>query len=95
MIRGGRKVLFEQNIEDEFFECETNGVISDSIVQNWTPSALDCYRIGCDCTVCPIALGNYSFKCKMNHIVNALLKTYGAPNENLIAKKVMENNNVA
>lgn len=68
----------------EYFECKTNGLISDSIVQNWTPSALDCYKLNCECVKCPIAHRHYSFKCKMNQIVDILLETKGVPDENSI-----------
>ncbi len=72
------------NEDYEYFECKTNGVISDSIVQNWTPSALDCYKINCKCVDCPIAHRHYSFKCKMNEIVDILLQTKGIPDEESI-----------
>ncbi len=65
----------------ELFECQTKGVISDSIVQNWTPSALECYKLNCKCKNCPIYKTGYSFKCKMKYIVDELLKTKGLPNE--------------
>ena len=68
----------------EYFECKTDGMISESIVQNWTPSALDCYKINCKCVQCPIAHRHYSFKCKMNEIVEILLETKGLPDENSI-----------
>lgn len=70
-----------QNFGDEQFECQTNGAISDSIVQNWTLQALECYKIKCRCEDCPITKAHYSFKCQMMHIVDILLKTKGAPNE--------------
>lgn len=68
----------------EFFECNTNGIISDSILQNWTQSAIDCYNINCNCKQCPITKAGYSFKCQMKHVVNILLKTKGEPDENAI-----------
>ena len=68
----------------EYYECKTNGLISDSILQNWTPSALDCYKINCDCTSCPIAHRHYSFKCKMKEVVKVLLQTKGIPDEETI-----------
>ena len=67
--------------EYEVFECQTGGVISDSIVQNWTRSALECYKLGCDCSLCPINHAGYSFKCQMKYIVDELLKTKGLPDE--------------
>lgn len=65
----------------EQFECQTNGIISDSIVQNWTRQALDCYKIKSNCSKCPITKAKYSFKCQMKHIVDILLRTQGVPNE--------------
>ncbi len=66
---------------EEFFECQTKGVISNSIIQNWTKSALDCYKINSRCDLCPIAHANYSFKCKMKQVVEVLIKTQGLPDE--------------
>jgi len=78
------------NFKNEFFEAQTNGIISDSIVQNWTLSALECYKIKSDCNLCPIAKMNYSFKCKMKEVVEILLKTKGLPNEREILIKARE-----
>lgn len=75
---------YGRNPENEKFVCQTNGVISDSIVQNWTQTALDCYKINCNCAICPITKAKYSFKCQMKHIVDILLKTRGIPDENAI-----------
>ncbi len=70
--------------EYDEFECQTNGVISDSIVQNWTLQALSCYKINSNCAVCPIKKAGYSFKCQMKRIVDILLKTQGLPDEKAI-----------
>ena len=70
--------------KEDFFECQTNGVISSSIVQNWTIQALECYKLNCDCKKCPITKAHYSFKCQMKKVVDVLLKTKGKPNEALI-----------
>ena len=75
------------DFDDEQFICQTNGIISDSIVQNWTLSALECYKINCNCAICPITKAKYSFKCQMKHIVDILLKTQGLPDENAICQK--------
>lgn len=69
------------NFKEESFICQTNGIISDSIVQNWTLQAYDCYKINCNCSICPITKANYSFKCQMKSIVKILLETKGLPNE--------------
>ena len=72
---------YSNSFKEEFFECQTNGIISDSIVQNWTLQALECYKLNSDCKNCPITKAHYSFKCQMKHIVEILLKTKGLPNE--------------
>lgn len=78
--------------EYSVFECQTNGVISESIVQNWTRSALECYKLSCDCSLCPIANGGYSFKCQMKYIVDELLKTKGLPDEAQIMDSAIQQN---
>lgn len=72
---------YGQSFKEEHFVCQTNGIISDSIVQNWTIQALECYKLNSKCAKCPITHANYSFKCQMKHIVDILLKTKGLPNE--------------
>ena len=62
------------------FLPQTNGEISDSITQNWTQQAYECYSIKCDCSKCSIVQSNYSFVCQMPKIVKNLLKTSGKPN---------------
>ena len=81
--------MFDSN-NYEYFECKTNGTISDSIVQNWTPSALECYKLNCECAQCPIAHRHYSFKCKMKHVVDILLETKGLPDETTILNSSSE-----
>ncbi len=73
-----------KNYTKELFMPETNGIISDSIVQNWTRQALECYKLNSDCTKCPITKAGYSFKCQMMHIVEILLRTQGLPDEKAI-----------
>lgn len=68
--------LFE---EDDLFSPQTNGEISDSITQNWTEQALECYSIGCDCSKCSLAGGKYSFICQMPKVIDVLLKSSGRP----------------
>jgi len=65
--------------EDDEFLPQTNGEISESITQNWTEQALECYSIGCDCKKCSLASGKYSFICQMPKVIDALLKTSGRP----------------
>ena len=95
----GEKLLnsYGDSFEEEYFVCQTNGVISDSIVQNWTIQALECYKLNSRCENCPITKARYSFKCQMKHIVDILLKTKGLPNEKEILgiDEVQDEDNVA
>lgn len=67
------------SIISELYVPQTNGEISDSIMQNWTQQAVECYEIGSDCAQCSLRNGNYSFVCQMPKIVKALLNAYGEP----------------
>jgi hypothetical protein len=62
---------------------QTNGEVSDSIMQNWTKQAIECFEISSDCTKCSLRNGNYSFICQMPKIVKALVKTYGPPEQSV------------
>lgn len=64
--------------EEEFYP-QNNGEISDSITQNWTEQAIECYRLNCDCSNCSVAKGNYSFVCQMPKVIDALIKSIGIP----------------
>jgi len=64
--------------EVEFYP-QNNGEISDSITQNWTEQALECYKLNCNCAECSVSKGNYSFVCQMPKILNALVKSLGQP----------------
>lgn len=57
----------------------TNNEISDSITQNWTEQALECYRLNCDCSRCSVSKGNYSFVCQMPKVLDVLIKSTGNP----------------
>ncbi len=66
------------DFEDEVQELHPT-VISESITQNWTEQALECYRLNCDCASCSITNGNYSFACQMPKVIDVLIKTLGKP----------------
>lgn len=57
--------------------------MSDSITQNWTEQALECYSINCDCKKCSLRNGHYSFICQMPKVIDALLQTVGEPERDL------------
>lgn len=64
---------------NEMFYPQTNGELSDSITQNWTEQALECYRLKGMCSACSISKGSYSFICQMPKVVDALQALYGDP----------------
>ncbi len=68
----------------EIFLPQTNGEISDSIVQNWTLQAYECYLLNCDCKKCSINKAHFSFVCQMPKIIKALLKKQGEPDLKVI-----------
>lgn len=70
--------IFE--LEDEFYS-PANEEISESITQNWTQQALECYYINCDCKKCSLSSGHYSFVCQMPRVIETLLQTIGKPEE--------------
>lgn len=55
--------------------------MSESITQNWTQQALECYGLNCDCKRCSVGCGNYSFICQMPKVIDTLLKTIGEPEQ--------------
>jgi len=67
------------DISDNEFSPQTNGEISDSITQNWTEQAIECYKLRCDCSNCSVSQGNYSFVCQMPKVLDALMKSLGKP----------------
>lgn len=55
---------------------------SETLSQIWTQSAIDCYKIGCNCQKCnlyQIYFNNTSTKCKMKDTVIELVRRIGAP----------------
>lgn len=63
----------------EAFYPQTNGELSDSITQNWTEQALECYSLNGNCKNCSISKGSYSFVCQMPKVVEILKTLYGEP----------------
>lgn len=51
---------------------------SNRIVKRWTKAAIECYKIGCNCSKCYMKniLEN---KCEMKYSVIELIKKIGAP----------------
>ena len=56
----------------------------DTSSRNWTPTAIDCYSIGCQCSKCflfKIYFKNSDAKCMMKQNVIELVRKYGVPKE--------------
>ena len=56
---------------------------SETLAQNWTPTAIDCYQLGCRCSKCnlyKLYFKNSIFKCKMKEVVIELVRQLGPPN---------------
>ena len=63
-------------------EYRYNVSCSETTTQNWTQSAIDCFEIGCRCSICNlnrIYFKNSNFKCKMKEAVIELVRKYGVP----------------
>lgn len=45
----------------------------------WTPTAIECYKKGCNCSICPIKNFIKSQNCQMKKTVFALVRKYGSP----------------
>ena len=73
---------------DKEFYPQNHGEISDSITQNWTEQALECYRLNCDCASCSVSKGNYSFACQMPKVLDVLIRLNGKPKAKLEVVKV-------
>ena len=55
---------------------------SETISKNWTETAVDCYKLGCNCSKCnlyKIYFVHNVFKCKMKETVIELVRRLGKP----------------
>ena len=66
-------------MQKEAFYPQNNGELSDSITQNWTEQALECYSLNGNCQNFSISKGHYSFVCQMTKVVETLKLLYGEP----------------
>ena len=61
-----------------------NVLCCETISKKWTPTAIDCYKLGCCCSKCNIyKLYFYksAYKCKMKDTVIELVRKVGVPEE--------------
>ena len=62
-----------------------NVTCSETTSKNWTPTAIECYRLGCNCSKCNLNKLYFSdsiFKCKMKETVIELVRRLGVPEVN-------------
>ena len=55
---------------------------SETLSKIWTPTAIDCYKLGCACSKCnlyAIYFKESATKCKMKETVIELVRNLGAP----------------
>ena len=55
--------------------------ISTSITKNWTPQAIECYKLNGNFSQCSIKQAHYSFNCQMPKVVQILKMINGEPEE--------------
>ena len=69
--RGCRNMIYRYNVS-----C------SETMSKNLTPTAIDCYKLGCSCSKCNLYKLYFEggvFKCKMKDTVIELVRKFGAP----------------
>ena len=72
---------FKSSGKDSMYTPQ-NEKLSASIIKSWTPQAINCYKLNCDCTKCEISQLGFSFVCQMKNVVEELLKK-GSPKEDV------------
>ena len=70
--------IISENVD---LDSPANDEMSDSITQNWTEQAIECYSVNCDCSKCSLSRGHYSFICQMPKVIDILLQTTGEPEQ--------------
>ena len=61
----------------------------ETISKKWTPTAIDCYRLGCNCSKCNLYKIYFSesiYKCQMKTVVLKLVRTIGIPDLSRVEK---------
>lgn len=58
------------------------GYAPDSLLYRWTKSAIECYKIGCKCSICNMPqIKETKEKCGMKAVVLELVRRFGAPKD--------------
>lgn len=56
--------------------------VSDEVTKHWTRSAVDCYKLGCNCSLCNIP-DFIETPCRMKATVLTLVRKLGTPPETI------------
>ena len=59
---------------------------SETVSKSWTPSAIDCYLLGCACSKCylyKIYFQDNNMRCRMKDTVIELVRRFGTPEGNI------------
>lgn len=65
-------------------EYKYNVSCSETTSKNWTPTAIDCYSLGCSCSKCnlyKIYFIKSGIRCRMKDTVIELVRRLGIPKE--------------
>lgn len=68
---------------------------SETVSKNWTPTAIDCYSIGCICSKCNIYklyFADTNIRCRMKDTVIELVRRLGTPQKENIHEQHKNNN---
>ena len=67
-------------------EYKYNVSCSEATSKNWTPTAIDCYLLGCSCSKCnlyKIYFFKSGIRCRMKDTVIELVRRLGIPKEEI------------
>lgn len=70
---------YREKTKSILFDLPKTIIINPDILKGWTQSSIDCYLIGCNCSICKLKK-IMSAKCQMKQVVVELVKKFGAPN---------------
>ena len=79
-----------KKLELEEMTYQYNQTCSKKVAKHWTPTAIECYRIGCNCFKCylyKIYFQNSNTTCKMKTAVIELVRTQGVPQKEKVDEK--------
>lgn len=70
---------YREKTKSILFDLPKTVIIDPNILKGWTQTSIDCYLIGCNCSICKLKQ-IMSAKCQMKQTVIELVKKFGPPN---------------